>query len=298
MHIMRRTANTRQHWSLNGNNTRNVKKNLWILKKLISLQPSLISPLWPSHSTYRLSCQYRMQGMLRFITCANWQPITSRYMKQARTEATATFGMKQRCYKVATCLLDYMKTLASTVTHLSTFSDTCGGQNRNRFICAAMLYATKVTSLELIDLKYLESGHSYLEADSMHSTIERAKRHQKIYSTREWEVLISAARRNPEPYNVKRLTHEDFQDFKDLSKQTILNRTRNVDGHNVNWMKIKQLRFSKSKPYIVQYKYELSADTFMERNVRGISQPDESLKPAYSTRLPISEAKSEWVSRV
>ena len=40
----------------------------------------------------------------------------------------------------------------------------------------------------------MESGHSYLEADSMHATIKKAFRHKKVYTTREWELIIGFAR--------------------------------------------------------------------------------------------------------
>jgi len=55
-------------------------------------------------------------------------------------------------------------------------------------------------------MKFMESGHSYLEADSMHSTIERAKKHKKIYTTQEWSLLLQTARQKLRPYNVKRGT--------------------------------------------------------------------------------------------
>ena len=202
--------------------------------------------------------------------------------------------------EVATCLLQYIKALPSTVTEVCTYSDTCGGQNRNQFICAAMLHATQVTNVNVIDLKYMESGHSYLEADAMHSTIEKAKRHQKIYTTRELELVIAGARRNPSPFVVTRLTHEDFFDLKQLGRQIICNRTQNTAGDKVNWLKIKHLRFDKTMPHTVQYKYALSADDFMELDILGRtrrrgkrSQLPRSLQPLYTSRLPVSAAKKK-----
>jgi len=102
---------------------------------------------------------------------------------------------KRGANEIATCLLQYIKSLPDCAKELRTFSDTCAGQNRNQFLCAAMMHAVKKSKLDFIDLKYMESGHSYLEANSMHSTIDKCKRHQKIYNTREWEVVISAARK-------------------------------------------------------------------------------------------------------
>jgi hypothetical protein len=50
-------------------------------------------------------------------------------------------------------------------------------------------------SLSVRGLKYMESGHSYLEVDSMHATIERDKKHQNIYTTHELQLLIGLARK-------------------------------------------------------------------------------------------------------
>lgn len=56
------------------------------------------------------------------------------------------------------------------------YSDTCGGQNRNQFVAAALLYSVKNLPIDFIEQKFLESGHTYMEVDSMHACIERAKK--------------------------------------------------------------------------------------------------------------------------
>lgn len=63
---------------------------------------------------------------------------------------------------------------------MTTYSDTAGGQNRNKYLAAALLHTINNGPLQTIDVKYMESGHSYLEADSMHATIERARKNKKI----------------------------------------------------------------------------------------------------------------------
>ena len=86
--------------------------------------------------------------------------------------------------EIGSALLDYLGNLPSTVKHVTTFSDTCSGQNRNLYVASAMLYAVQnLKNIEIIGLKFMESGHSYLEADSMHATIEKAFRHKKVYTT-------------------------------------------------------------------------------------------------------------------
>lgn len=195
--------------------------------------------------------------------------------------------------EISTALLDYIKSLPKSITKISSFSDTCAGQNRNQFIATMMLYAMQSSQLECIDLKYMESGHSYLEADSMHSTIEKAKRHCKVYTTREWELIIAGARKTPRPYVVKRLFHRDFLDLKQMSQTIIRNRTKNIKGEVVNWLQIKWLRFEKHRPYVIQYKISLSDQDFEEIKVQVNSGRRRSLaemipKQLYVARLPIS----------
>ena len=109
-------------------------------------------------------------------------------------------------------------------------------------MAAATLHAVQqIDHLETIDLKYMESGHSYMEVYSMQAT-------------REWEMVIRRARKIPHSYAVKVLKHIDFVDIKELVGKKIKNRTRNTDGGIVNWLLIKWIRFEESAPHTIQYK--------------------------------------------
>lgn len=130
------------------------------------------------------------------------------------------------------------------------------------------MYAVQtIDHLQIIDIKYMESGHSYLEADSMHACIERAKKHKTIYTTRKWSLLIQMARIKPQSYIVNVNTYKDFYDFQSMASGT--NWNRNIEGMSdkMKWLKIKWIRFEKSKPFMVQFKYNLSDEKFMELNV-------------------------------
>lgn len=176
---------------------------------------------------------------------------------------------KKGSNEIGSCLLKYIFfNLPDSVTHLTAFSDTCGGQNRNQFVCTALLFAVnKKTNLDLIDLKFMESGHSYLECDSMHATIERKSKHKNIYTTREWALLISTARLNPRPYQVNVMSYNDFYDLKDLVGRTVKNVSTTVTNQKVNWIKIKWIRVEKSKPQIIQFKYNLDDSQFLEIDI-------------------------------
>ena len=89
-------------------------------------------------------------------------------------------------YEVATCLRLQLQSLPLNIEHVVLYSDACGGQNRNQIIATSLISAVStMDSIAVIDhkLKFLESGHTHMECDSMHSAIEFAekKRHQFIY---------------------------------------------------------------------------------------------------------------------
>lgn len=93
--------------------------------------------------------------------------------------------------EIGTCFLTYLFELPVTVTYVAIFLDTCRGQNRDEYVAAVMFFVKNIEHLELIDVKCMTSSHTYLECDSIHTCIERAKRHKHIYSTQEWRLLIS-----------------------------------------------------------------------------------------------------------
>ncbi len=200
---------------------------------------------------------------------------------------------KRGAAEISSILLKYLQNLPKNVNHITSFSDTCAGQNRNRFITATMMYAVQtLNNINTIDLKYMESGHSYLEADAMHATIEAASRHLNVYTTREWELVIKTARRRPRPFIVTVLNHADFFDVKKLATDYIRNTTKTVENKTVNWLNIKWLRFEKSKPQLIQFKYNLSDPEFQCINVGiKLSMVNYTLCPIYNCRIGISKAK-------
>lgn len=123
--------------------------------------------------------------------------------------------------EVGTILLKHLRSLPSTVSHVAFFSDSCGGQNRNRFIATLLKYAvTVLPTIQIIDLKFLEVGHTKMEVDSMHSVIERAKKNKNIFSPLEWPNIIRQAKRK-DPYDVDIVEFDEFLDLKALKEEFI-----------------------------------------------------------------------------
>ena len=98
------------------------------------------------------------------------------------------------------------------------YSDTCFGQNRNKYTAAELHHGvTNLPFIKIINQKFLETGHTQMECDSMHSAIaiEYAKKRTSVYVFSQWDTVIQMARQI-KPYKVIPLKHSNFWDFKML----------------------------------------------------------------------------------
>lgn len=140
-----------------------------------------------------------------------------------------TDGGRGSC-EVATCLRLQLLSLPLNIDHVILYSDACGGQNRNQVIATSLLDAvTAFNNIKIIDHKFLESGHTHMECDSMHAAIEFAKKKTAIYIPSQWDTVIRMARRK-NPYTVIPIKHEDIIDFKQMKAQKIKNVRITIEG--------------------------------------------------------------------
>lgn len=117
------------------------------------------------------------------------------------------------CQEIASCLLKFIKSLPSTVTHISAFSDNCGGQNKSHLIVKFWLYIIRNTHVETVDHHFLIAGHSYNECDQDFGIIElKKKKYQRdVYVPEDWITLAVSASRK---FIVTKMVDEDFIDLK------------------------------------------------------------------------------------
>ena len=166
-----------------------------------------------------------------------------------------TEGMRGSC-EIGTCLSIHIKSLPASCEHVILFSDTCTGQNRNQFIAAALVDTlSKSPNIKIIDQKFLESGHTHMECDSMHAAIEFAKRKTTIYVPSQWDTVVRMARRS-NPYLVVPLKHTAILDFKSYATNKFRNTEVSYDEARVQWMKLKWLRFLSDEPDKIYFKYD------------------------------------------
>jgi hypothetical protein len=208
---------------------------------------------------------------------------------------TENKGKRGAC-EIATCLLHYFSSLPKCITHVIMFCDCCGGQNRNKYMVTAWLYALQeCPQLEVMDLKFLTTGHTQMEVDSVHAAIETRQKVVDVYVEHDWHNIIRLARLK-DPYKVIPIENSTFIDFKAMNKVIVRNPKVNTDGEKINWLKICWLRFSKGAN-AVQYKYNFEDDfkyiPLIRKTTRNTADLPSQLDATalYQTEMPISANK-------
>ena len=109
----------------------------------------------------------------------------------------------------------------SGVEHVIFHSDTCGSQNRNSILGAAIInFLCNKRHITVVEQKYFESGHSQMECDSMRSAIECAMQGLEINLPSDYQQCMQMVRRS-QLYMIEELNHEDIWDYKTLSQRII-----------------------------------------------------------------------------
>ena len=138
----------------------------------------------------------------------------------------------QGACEIASCLVMHNSTVTKgpQVKEITYFSDTCGGQNRNLFVAASLLYSLNLSeTLQTINHKFFERGHSQMESDSIHFSKGTAKKLTPVYVPSMWSTVISLARRC-KPYIVMPVKHNDIYDFKEFTKLHCPNKKLTKNG--------------------------------------------------------------------
>ncbi|XP_063365176.1 uncharacterized protein LOC134653713 [Cydia amplana] len=200
---------------------------------------------------------------------------------------------KKGSAEIGTILYHYLSNCISTnVTSVSLFSDTCGGQNRNQNVAAILLWAVnEIDHLQVIEQKFLESGHSYMEADSMHSSIESSKKNKDVFSMTDWKNIFKNARSKgvynvgkkkvkKDPYNVKEFKYNEFYDLKRLAEAILKNKSKDCNGNKVLWLKIKKMKYVKGDSKIY-FNYDSSED-YLNFDTKATATPQSGSR--YRTR--------------
>lgn len=209
--------------------------------------------------------------------------------------------------EIATCVLKFIEKKVMDAANTQEgpldivfYSDNCCGQQKNKYLVAMYIYVLKkFTTVNSITHKYLITGHTQNEGDSVHSTIEKeikkALKSGPIYVPSQYAQIIRTAKKRGKPYNVNEMSHSDFFKIKDLVDQL---------GLNFNAVKISEIKIftiNKESPTKLYCKTSYSDFDFQEidlskttrRNSATIANTVPALKQAYSSALKIKENKKK-----
>lgn len=183
--------------------------------------------------------------------------------------------------EIACCLLKHLKLFGTDLKHVIIFSDTCTGQNRNIKMALSImkfLQSDNNNIIEVIEQKFLVSGHSFLANDRDFGSVELASRGKLIYVPSDWYKIMASARKK-KPFSVHKMNNADFVSTEMLQK-SITKRKKNTEKYDVNWLEMQHIRYEKARPYQILYKNSLNEmESFKTLDIRpaGRGRP-ESLK--------------------
>ncbi|XP_055537300.1 uncharacterized protein LOC129725455 isoform X1 [Wyeomyia smithii] len=146
---------------------------------------------------------------------------------------------KRGSQEIGSCLLYDLNNIASTVKLVHFYSDRCFGQNLNFVICMTFLkfiYECHLIDREItIQHKFMVSGHSHMEVDSVHASIEKARKRCtiNIETPRDWPVFIGSIERKV-PFKVHELNQQNFKALKKL-EQHFKRPTMNTIGQKIKF---------------------------------------------------------------
>ena len=96
---------------------------------------------------------------------------------------------KRRSLELASRIYEFLKLYPmNEIRKIHSFSDCCGGQNRNKNIIVFMMWCCNEFKIDEWQHTHMENGHSFLPNDQNFGKIEQMKkRRNAIYSMDEWK---------------------------------------------------------------------------------------------------------------
>jgi hypothetical protein len=166
------------------------------------------------------------------------------------------------------------------------WSDGCTYQNRNVNLANSLLDLAMKRGVKIYQ-KYLVVGHTQMEVDSMHATIER-KLVGDIIIPHDYVVVMEAARSKPSPYIVKEVAHDQVHKLDGSYLASIRPGKKTGDPTVYN---LRALEFKPSGT--INYKLDLSEGSSWEKLPQRVSCPEKpfSWVRQFNQPLPIKERK-------
>nr|CAH7748643.1 unnamed protein product [Callosobruchus chinensis] len=182
----------------------------------------------------------------------------------------------------------FRKHVSEGVDKVILYSDGCTAQNRNAILSSSLSKLSQEIQIT-IEQKYLEKGHTQMECDSMHSTIERRLKKKIINVPADYVEVCELARLHPRPYVVEYL---DYSFFKNFEPMQIINSIRPGRSSNDPAVTdIRGLRYNDDGSIMFKLRHSEEWSPLPCRfNKKAIIAYDE-LPQLYKTPIPIKKEK-------
>lgn len=194
-----------------------------------------------------------------------------------------------------TCIINYIDNLSSEVSEVVLISDGCNYQNRNKTLASALssLALAKCITIEQL---FLTKGHTMMEADNVHSTLEHYFK-APLYSPGDYISRMRIARKK-QPYNIKVIDYSFFKNFDAVcSLKSLIPGKKASDKVVTN---ICKLLYTKEGEIFYKTSFGNDWAILHEQNkiikrtrasIQNVHIPEQELNQLYNAPLPISSSK-------
>ncbi|GFN79535.1 hypothetical protein PoB_000604100 [Plakobranchus ocellatus] len=161
--------------------------------------------------------------------------------------------------EVLSSLNRYFSNKALDASNRIAWSDSCGGQNKNKDIISFWYYLVHVKQIfKSIENKFAIPGHTFLLCERDFGVIEKKKgKYQQCTIPRGGIALWKKAKTN-NPFQVVRMKRQDFIDIAPMRQQLIFRNTA-ADGSKVKLQKATRIKVSQDNPgyYFIAYSHNV-----------------------------------------
>ena len=175
---------------------------------------------------------------------------------------------------------------------ITLWSDGCGYQNRNQLL-SNMLLDFAIVHQVTIQQKFLEKGHTQMEADSIHATIERKLKHRTIYWPNDYVSVMKECRPS-QPYDVAEMKFEDFLDFSKIGYLQSIRPGKKVGDALVH--QLRALRYTEDGKVEFKLNHDDAYKPLPQR-VKMAVDPYE-IKPLFPSRLKVKKMKFDHMQQL
>ncbi|KAJ8889319.1 hypothetical protein PR048_008818, partial [Dryococelus australis] len=162
----------------------------------------------------------------------------------------------RRAQEIGSCVMKYLNTHEHK-ENIIAWSDSCRERNRNIKMAAMWMHIVQSSRMNVKEVchKFAEPGHSYLPNNSDFGDIDRKfQYHPEIYAPTQWCEVISNSRVKKNKFEVVQMNKEDVKNTTRI-EVNMVNTKNTTTGDKVEWFNIKEMRFTKNKPGIMEYKF-------------------------------------------